>query len=159
MKSTNGPFTPDFGFENVCIAVYVKEVQQDYENIRHDLLRHVGGQDKCYCATHRLPLISAYKSSLKCVCPVEHISREYCERPAYLCCLEPNCSVNVCKKCSNTDSDEIFYVGPIQNDEVGLQMSISGEFDLSDDSGSIDESLDVSHDAIDNDEDGNRNKM
>ena len=152
-------FTPDFGFENVCIAVYVKEVQQDYENIRRDLMRHVGGQDKCYCATHRLPLISAYKSSLKCVCPIENISRDYCERRVSLCCPELNCSVGVCKRCSNTESDEIVYVSPVQNDDVGLAMSISGESISSDDSSSDDDSSDDLHDPIETDENDRNNEM
>ena len=157
LKTRNGPFSPGFGFEDICISVYVKEVQKNYESIRQDLMRHIGGQDKFYCATHGVPLICSYKSNQKCVWRIEHICRDYCERKVHLCCPELNCSVGICKKCSNTvQSNGICQVVPPSEqyyNEIDIEGSDSSNSSVNSDQESLSSDISGLDDNDENDDD------
>ena len=92
------------------VLVFVKSVQQGHENfdkICYEYLQYLGGQNKCQCVHHNLPLIRSTIQSRHC----------RCGRKEFYTCCEFNCDTVMCKQCVDQQNslDGITYVSSDSN--------------------------------------------
>ena len=127
------------------VAVYVRARTMDFDKVRDAFLCSMGGQVKCYCERHDVPLIIASKSSARqCCCGEDGAD---CKKKVVFECPCPSCPVGICRHFHTTS----------QPDDGGVKVNVKYpvEEDILADS---EESWDPDRDGSvtdDNDEDDN----
>ena len=102
---------------NVRLLVFHKKKCTYATHVRDRYLKYLGGQSTVFCATHKSPLILAYKNDLKCCCDgcdIETTGREWvtiemehCNRDASYVCPHLRCKTAICKQDFGVFCDKI----------------------------------------------------
>jgi hypothetical protein len=76
--------------EEWLVAVYVKKIEPEFNNIRRDLLELQDGQSRICCRTHQFPLVTSALRPRTC-------AKEGCKRQCFLQCPQIGCKHGLCR--------------------------------------------------------------
>ena len=88
------------------IAVYVRASATSVDEIRKEYFSYVGGQERCRCKEHEMPLIACQRTKDKQCGKVDGLERQSeCHRQCSYCCPIRGCEVAMCGSCYKETSD------------------------------------------------------
>ena len=106
------------------IAIYVRSCAKSVDEIRREYFAYIGGQNKCVCKEHMMPLIVCERTKAK-RCGMKDgtdTSQSSCHRQCSFCCPVNGCSVAMCHACFKDVSDDaVLLVSPVGQGSDGIQ--------------------------------------